>query len=215
MAGREELELALTCCQGLRDGEWVLATFEVGEASLSLAGRVVDRGEGLKLSFEARDFAQLEEFANSELSDTSSRPSGQHPPLSLHPPPNSRVLVVDDDADLQHVVSAMLRSSGFEVSAVSSAEEAFDHIRMAAVDLLILDWGLPGMSGIEFVRRLRKDRALGKLPVLFLTAHSSSDDLVEAFSAGADDFVSKPFRAPELGARILGLLRRSQGVEAR
>mgnify|MGYP003498538536 FL=1 len=93
---------------------------------------------------------------------------------------------------------------------MSSAEEAFDLLRESRPDLMVLDWNLPGMSGVEFCRRLRKEPRLGRLPVLFLTAHSSTSDIVEAFSAGADDFVSKPFRAPELAARVLGLIRRAQ-----
>jgi two-component system phosphate regulon response regulator PhoB len=86
-------------------------------------------------------------------------------------------------------------------------------LREHEVDLVVLDWNLPGMSGVEFCKRLRKDRSLCGLPVLFLTAHSSGKDLLEAFDAGADDFVSKPFRALELSARMLGLLRRAQMPE--
>jgi two-component system phosphate regulon response regulator PhoB len=78
------------------------------------------------------------------------------------------------------------------------------------VDLVVLDWSLPGMSGVDLCRKLRKEARFGALPILFLTAHSTSDELITAFDAGADDFVSKPFRAPELKARVLGLLRRAQ-----
>ena len=100
---------------------------------------------------------------------------------------------------------------------LQSAEEALDWLSKNPADLLVLDWGLPGMNGLELCQRLRKDEAHRALPILFLTGHSSSRDLVEAFAAGADDFVSKPFRAPELRARVLGLLRRvtREGVVAR
>ena len=91
-----------------------------------------------------------------------------------------------------------------------SAEEAYGMLSGAAVDLVVLDWSLPGMSGVDLCKKLRGDKRFGSLPILFLTAHSTSDELITAFDAGADDFVSKPFRAPELKARVLGLLRRAQ-----
>jgi two-component system phosphate regulon response regulator PhoB len=208
-AGADERELALTCSDGLRDGEWVLATFVIGAETVSVAARAYDRGGPLGLVFEERDWQQLCELAGGRNCRCSGRASAQMPAVSVEPPPNSRVLLVDDDPDVQQVVSCMLRAKGFAVTAVSSAEEAYDHVRRSDVDLMVLDWNLPGMSGLDLVRQLRRELTLARLPVLFLTAHASSHDVEEAFTAGADDFVSKPFRAPELGARIIGLLRRS------
>jgi two-component system phosphate regulon response regulator PhoB len=127
----------------------------------------------------------------------------------IEAPADTSVLVVDDDDDLQQLLGRMLRSAGFGVGMASTAEEALDQMRDAPPDLVVVDWNLPGMSGIEFCCRLRKDPKYHRLPVLFLTARSCTCDLVEAFAAGADDFVSKPFRGPELGARILSLLRRA------
>jgi two-component system phosphate regulon response regulator PhoB len=124
--------------------------------------------------------------------------------------PNARVLLVDDDRDIREVVGAMLDAVGLTVESATSAEEALERVRASSFDMLVLDWNLPGMTGIELCRLIRKDRVLGTLPVLFLTAHASSKDVVEAFASGADDYVVKPFRAPELGARIFGLLRRSR-----
>jgi two-component system, OmpR family, phosphate regulon response regulator PhoB len=121
----------------------------------------------------------------------------------------SRVLVVDDDLDLRDVVAAMLESVGLRVTAVGSAEEALEAARAEEPDLIMLDWNLPGMSGIELCRLIRNEARLAHLPVLFLTAHSATQDMVQAFAAGADDYVVKPFRAAELGARIFGLLRRT------
>jgi two-component system phosphate regulon response regulator PhoB len=124
--------------------------------------------------------------------------------------PGTRVLVVDDDSAQQTIVGAMLQASGICAVSVGSAEEALQTLKTVPVDLLVLDWSLPGMSGLELCHKLRQDPRFSVLPVLFLTAHSSSEDLVTAFEAGADDFVSKPFRAPELKARVLGLLRRTK-----
>jgi two-component system, OmpR family, phosphate regulon response regulator PhoB len=124
--------------------------------------------------------------------------------------PSARVLLVDDDRDIRDVVGAMLDAVGLSVEAATSAEEALERVRKSSFDLIVLDWNLPGMTGIELCRLIRRDPALSTLPVLFLTAHASSKDVVEAFASGADDYVVKPFRAPELGARIFGLLRRSR-----
>jgi len=124
--------------------------------------------------------------------------------------PDARVLLVDDDRDIRDVVGAMLDAVGLTVESASSGEEALERVRASAYDLLVLDWNLPGMTGVELCRLLRRDPQLATLPVLFLTAHASSRDVVEAFASGADDYVVKPFRAPELGARIFGLLRRAR-----
>jgi two-component system phosphate regulon response regulator PhoB len=132
-------------------------------------------------------------------------PSGRFPASQ-----GTRVLLVDDDADIRDVVGAMLEAVGLIVEPVMSAEEALERVRDTHFDLLVLDWNLPGMNGLELCRTVRKDAKFSGLPVLFLTAHSSSKDIVDAFASGADDYVAKPFRAPELGARIFGLLRRSR-----
>ena len=128
--------------------------------------------------------------------------------------PHARVLVVDDDRDIREVVGAMLDAVGLTVDAVPSAEEALERLRAQTFDLVVLDWNLPGITGVELCRLLRRDPVLTTMPVLFLTAHASSRDVVEAFACGADDYVVKPFRAPELGARIFGLLRRARMSQA-
>src|SRR5262249_1539069 len=123
---------------------------------------------------------------------------------------SARVMIVDDDPDIRDVVSAMLEAVGLTVIPAASAEEALAQIRSEPCDLLVLDWNLPKMTGLELCRIIRKDQLLAHLPVLFLTAHASSQDMVEALASGGDDYVVKPFRAPELGARIFSLLRRSR-----
>jgi two-component system phosphate regulon response regulator PhoB len=204
------------------------------------AARGLHRGPGASpvLLFERRDWARLLDFA--EASSASLRllvpaaPSSEIPPepptepclfqLDAEPPPSSespcegsfmlgtgaRVLLVDDDADICDVVGAMLATVGLTVEAAPTAEEALERVREREYDLVVLDRNLPGMTGIELCRLIRKDPRLAVLPVLFLTAHATSRDVVEAFSCGADDYVAKPFRAPELGARIFGLLRRAR-----
>ena len=123
---------------------------------------------------------------------------------------SARVLLVDDDPDIRDVVGAMLEAVGLIVEPATSAEAALDRVRETHFDLLVLDWSLPGMTGLELCRKIRAEPTLATIPVLFLTAHNSSKDIVDAFASGADDYVSKPFRAPELGARIFGLLRRAR-----
>ena len=120
------------------------------------------------------------------------------------------VYIVDDDPDIRDVVSVMLQAVGLAVVAVESGELALERVRAEPFDLMVLDWNLPRMNGLDVCRTLRNDPALALLPVLFLTANAASQDMVEAFAAGGDDYVTKPFRAPELGARIFSLLRRAR-----
>lgn len=206
-AGGDEQDLELRDPEGLRDGEWVLVTFLVEDACTAIAGCVTDRGDGLRLAFTERDWGRLWAFANCDGPPTIP-PSRPVPSARVFAPPGTHVLVVDDDVNVQGVVCTLLENAGFQVTSKGSAEDAYDFLRARPVNLVVLDWNLPGMSGIDLTRRLRADPERARLPILFLTSHSSADDLVQAFAAGADDFVSKPFRAPELGARVMGLLRR-------
>jgi two-component system, OmpR family, phosphate regulon response regulator PhoB len=144
---------------------------------------------------------------------SSPRPSGSKIPTPSGRMPaamSARVLLVDDDPDIRDVVGAMLEAVGLIVEPATTAEVALERAREKHFDLLVLDWSLPGMTGLELCRKIRAEPTLSTIPVLFLTAHSSSKDIVDAFASGADDYVAKPFRAPELGARIFGLLRRAR-----
>ena len=122
----------------------------------------------------------------------------------------AKILLVDDDPDIREVLSAMLASTGLSVTPVGSAEEALEHVGEERVDLVILDWSLPSMTGLDLCRMLRGRAALESMPILFLSANALTQDIDEAFANGADDYVVKPFRAPELGARIWSLLRRAE-----
>lgn len=121
-----------------------------------------------------------------------------------------RLLLVEDDPDMQVMIREMLDAIGLQVECVAEGEQALDRVVLGRFDLVVLDWNLPGMSGLELCREIRRHPRVGSTPVLFLTGKSGSRDLVDAFAAGADDFVAKPFRAPELGARLLALLRRAK-----
>ena len=223
-AGDSELELGLPSGESVEDGEWVLAIFDVGpeRRATSAAARASVGPEGPLLAFEPRDWRRLADFAAIEaFHRPSSRPPPQRasqPDIELPPslprswPPRAgegaQILVVDDDPDIRDVVSAMLEAVGLVVTTRTSAEEALETVQREHFDLLVLDWNLPKMTGIELCRMIRRDLNIA-LPVLFLTANASSQDMVEAFASGADDYVVKPFRAPELGARIFSLLRRT------
>jgi two-component system phosphate regulon response regulator PhoB len=216
-------ELPLPAGESVQDGEWVLAMFEIGEkrrATASAArGLVRGPGEPVLLSFERRDWERLVNFAEAGSIPPSPPPAprdagrtapwGPRAPFKAGTSP-ARILVVDDEPEVCEIVGAMLEAVGLVVQTVRSGEDAFELVRRQACDLLVLDWNLPGMTGLDLCRLVRKEPVGATLPILFLSAHASSQDVVEAFASGADDYVTKPFRAPELGARIFGLLRRAR-----
>jgi len=125
--------------------------------------------------------------------------------------PARRILVVDDEQSIVDAVATALRYEGFEVEEAATGREALSAVARHEPDLIVLDWMLPDIEGIEVGRRLR---ALGsKSAVLFLTAKDSTENKVEALRAGGDDYVTKPFSLAEIVARIHAILRRSVGEE--
>jgi two-component system, OmpR family, response regulator len=118
------------------------------------------------------------------------------------------ILIVDDDAELLQLLSQALQQEGFEVRTAMAAKEAERVLAGSAVQLLILDLGLPDESGLELCKRLRASAAA--LPILVLTARSAVKIRVESLDAGADDYLSKPFAVAELRARVRALLRRAK-----
>ena len=121
-----------------------------------------------------------------------------------------RILVVEDEATLRAQLEAQLRKTGYAVDAAADGEGGFYLGREHPFDLAVVDLGLPKLSGIDVIRRWR---AAGRLfPVLILTARGRWQDKVEGLNAGADDYLTKPFQAEELHARINALLRRAAGV---
>ena len=121
---------------------------------------------------------------------------------------SATVLVVEDEPQIQELVAVNLEHSGHKVLRAASAEEAEAAIRRALPDVLVLDWMLPGESGIAFARRLRADERTRELPILMLTARAMEPDKLSGLEAGADDYLTKPFSPRELAARIKAVLRR-------
>lgn len=121
----------------------------------------------------------------------------------------TRILVVDDDPAIREMVTLVLMQGGFEVIEAASALEARQTIRSRTPDLILLDWMLPGQSGYEFARSLRRDPSRKEIPIIMLTARDQEGDKVAALDAGADDYVAKPFSVSELLARIRAVLRRT------
>jgi two-component system phosphate regulon response regulator PhoB len=121
-----------------------------------------------------------------------------------------RVLIVEDEQALNLLLRYNLESEGFDVDVVEHGDEAETRIREQLPDLVILDWMLPGVSGIEICRRLRARPETKQLPILMLTARGEETERVRGLGTGADDYVVKPFSLPELLARVHALLRRSR-----
>lgn len=124
------------------------------------------------------------------------------------------ILVVDDDPAIRELLELALPRAGFEVQLAGSALEARDKLAHSTPDLILLDWMLPGQSGFELARHLRRNPAHRDVPIIMLTARDQAEDKAAALDAGADDYVSKPFSIVELQARIKAVLRRSSDRSA-
>lgn len=120
----------------------------------------------------------------------------------------ARILVVEDEPAIQTLMAVNLRRAGHEVSTALDAEAAQRQINEALPDLILLDWMLPGISGLELARRLRADARTRSVPIIMLTARGEERDKIQGLETGADDYVTKPFSPRELLARIQAVLRR-------
>lgn len=121
---------------------------------------------------------------------------------------SATILVVEDEPGIQEVLKFNLGQHGHDVLVASDAEAALNLLRGAMPDLILLDWMLPGMSGIELARRVRADQRLKNVPIIMLTARTEERDKVLGLDTGADDYITKPFSPRELMARIKAVLRR-------
>jgi two-component system, OmpR family, response regulator len=130
--------------------------------------------------------------------------------LPTHDAPSVRILVVDDEPSIVDAVSTALRYEGFDVSQAESGRDALRVAGELEPDLIVLDWMLPDLNGLEVGRRLREQGF--KTAILFLTAKDAVENKVEALRAGGDDYVTKPFSLAEVVARVHAILRRTGGA---
>ena len=124
-----------------------------------------------------------------------------------------QILVVEDERAIREMVVFTLKRAGFSVREAEDASSARHAMADRRPDLVLLDWMLPDLSGLELARSLRREDATRELPIMMLTARAAEDDKVLGLESGADDYLTKPFSARELVARIQALLRRSAGAE--
>lgn len=121
---------------------------------------------------------------------------------------NPTILVVEDEPAIQELIQINLQMAGYSVLTHDNAEDALKGIQHELPDLALLDWMLPGMSGVDLARRLRGDSRTKSLPIILLTARGEEEDKLNGLESGADDYITKPFSVKELEARIKALLRR-------
>ena len=118
------------------------------------------------------------------------------------------ILVVEDEPAIQELISYNLKQAGHQALKADNAEQAMNLVQNELPDLILLDWMLPGMSGVELARRLRTDKRTRTIPIIMLTARSEEQDKLTGLETGADDYITKPFSPRELNARVKAVLRR-------
>lgn len=123
-----------------------------------------------------------------------------------------RILVIEDEPSIAELIAINLTHSGFTVERALQCEEGLQKIKSQKPDLLILDWMMPGKSGVQFTKELRSSPELQNIPILMLTAKGAEADKIQGLDSGADDYVTKPFSPKELIARVKALLRRNTGL---
>ncbi|MGD2127651.1 MAG: phosphate regulon transcriptional regulator PhoB [Lysobacterales bacterium] len=124
-----------------------------------------------------------------------------------------RVLVVDDESAIRDMIRFALEKANLDVQTAGDAHEALIRINESRPDIILMDWMMPGVSGLELTRRLRKDSYTEDIPIIMLTARVTEDDKVAGLEAGTDDYVIKPFSPRELLARIRAVMRRTSPID--
>ncbi len=136
-------------------------------------------------------------------------------PDGLSSLPQPLVLVVEDEASIATMLRYNLEKQGYRVAEAADGQEALNQIQEQQPDIVLLDWMLPLMSGIEVCRQIRRKPATRELPVIMVTARTEDQDAVRALNTGADDYITKPFNIESLLARMRALLRRASVVPAK
>lgn len=126
-----------------------------------------------------------------------------------------KIMIIEDEEDIVTLLRYNLEKEGFETCAVMDGEKAFNAIKINQPTLILLDWMLPGLSGVEICKQVRYDNDLRNVPIIMLTARGEEADKIKGLTIGADDYMTKPFSVPELVARIRALLRRVQPVKTK
>ena len=121
----------------------------------------------------------------------------------------AKILIIEDETDIREMLAFALKRANFEIVEAGSVEEGRTKMASENVDLILLDWMLPQMSGIDFARVLQKDDRFASIPVIMVTAKSEEANKIKALDTGADDYLTKPFSTRELVARIKAVLRRT------
>lgn len=127
----------------------------------------------------------------------------------------STVLIVDDEAAIRQMLAFTLAGDGHECVEASDAEQAQQFVSQHTPDLILLDWMLPGISGVDFARRIKRDAKTRSIPIIMLSAKGEEADKVRALDSGADDYITKPFSTSELLARIRAVMRRAHAEQGR
>jgi len=125
-----------------------------------------------------------------------------------------KALIIDDEEDYRIIISEVLRGAGYDVRAAKDGAEGLLQLKHAPADVVLVDWMMPKMDGEQFCRAMRSELGLKDVPVLMLTVKQTADEELEALHFGVDDFVVKPFKAPELLARVRAVLRRAENRRA-
>lgn len=123
----------------------------------------------------------------------------------------AKILIVDDEAAIREMISMALEVAGYRWQEADNAQSAHSKIVDERPDLVLLDWMMPGTSGLELARRLKRDESTREIPLIMLTAKSEEDNKIQGLDAGADDYITKPFSTRELISRVNAVLRRTQG----
>ena len=126
---------------------------------------------------------------------------------------NHRILIVEDETPIRDMVYFALDSDGYEISEAVDGKQATEMLAQDLPSLILMDWMLPDISGLELVRRIKRDEVTSDIPIIMLTAKTEERDKIEGLDSGADDYITKPFSVRELSARIRAVMRRIEGTE--